>query len=598
VKALILVALLAGCGGKSAFRLSSDENNSYELGRALQRRQLPAQPAPVNTAGQPRLFAVTAGGAGANKTIVAYDLASGNVMWKVDAPVGSRIVVGGDFIATLEGQEIVGRDQARGQPRWRIGASNFVGVAADRERVYLVTGGNGKWWISGHDGGSGKEIWKEDASGALGAPVAQGGLVYVPFLRQWLAIVDGKTGKQHTRLRGIDQDITMVRANSSAAYYGSKQGMFELDARSASGKRSDATYGAVKVPAQLDGASYAPEVYDVVQQQYTANDRKRVLWTTTPVAQGPMQLGGDGYAVHYFRYLFGFGVDGGMRWAYSQPRVELVASDHTGNAIVAVSAAGDVVALDPQTGAVKSRKSLGTTSPVLGATFDADGWAPTGQAEPIETVAALVSIARDRDARFDRVKELAVGALAKLPGPEVTSQLLAVLADNRAPQKLKDAVVDLLVERKDPSSLPVLTQQLSVRTDYIAQTEPEALGAVAKAIAGLGGMTLDKAHVAAALAALQSQLETGTTAVPDLIMVVKAMAAIGGGAERPVLVSHLLLYRADDDVGNDVTWAKVVVAAVAGKAKAPERELLRQVAADPRTKAPVSGAIRDLISPE
>jgi outer membrane protein assembly factor BamB len=203
VKALILVALLAACGGKSAFRLSSDENNSYELGRALQRRQLPAQPTPVNTAGQPRLFAVTAG-AGANKTIVAYDLASGNVMWKVDAPVNSRIVVGGDFIATLEGKEIVGRDQARGQPRWRIGASNFVGVAADRERVYLVTGGNGKWWISGHDGGSGNEIWKEDASGALGAPVAQGGLVYVPFLRQWLAIVDGKTGKQNTRLRGID----------------------------------------------------------------------------------------------------------------------------------------------------------------------------------------------------------------------------------------------------------------------------------------------------------------------------------------------------------------------------------------------------------
>ena len=34
----------------------------------------------------------------------------------------------------------------------------------------------------------------------------------------------------------------------------------------------------------------------------------------------------------------------------------------------------------------------------------------------IETAAALVTIARDRDSRFERVKELAVGALAKLPG--------------------------------------------------------------------------------------------------------------------------------------------------------------------------------------
>jgi hypothetical protein len=42
-------------------------------------------------------------------------------------------------------------------------------------------------------------------------------------------------------------------------------------------------------------------------------------------------------------------------------------------------------------------------------------------------------------------------AMAKLPGGEVTKELMAILADNRAPQKLKDTVVDLLVERKDPA---------------------------------------------------------------------------------------------------------------------------------------------------
>ncbi|MBA2541743.1 MAG: hypothetical protein H0V17_19020, partial [Deltaproteobacteria bacterium] len=258
---------------------------------------------------------------------------------------------------------------------------------------------------------------------------------------------------------------------------------------------------------------------------------------------------------------------------------------------------GDIVAIDPQTGAVRGRKSLGTTSPVLGATFDADGWAPTGQAEPIETVSALVSIARDRDARFDRVKELAVGALSKLPGPEVTSQLLAVLADNRAPQKLKDTVVELLMTRRDPSSLPVLTQQLAVHSNYLTQTEPEALGAVAKAIAGLGGMTLDGAHVSGALAALQSHLDAPTTAVPDLIQVIAAMASIGGGAERLALSSHLLLYHAEDEIGGDVSWAKAVVVGVGAKGPG-EREMLRQVAADPRTRPAVTDAIRDLLGPE
>jgi hypothetical protein len=64
------------------------------------------------------------------------------------------------------------------------------------------------------------------------------------------------------------------------------------------------------------------------------------------------------------------------------------------------------------------------------------------------------------------------------------------------------------------------------------------------------------------------------------------------------LISHLLLYRADDEVGGDTTWAKVVVASIGVKAQAPDRELLRQVAADPRTRPPVAEAIRDLIRPE
>jgi len=597
--AVAVVLALAACGGKAVFRLSSDENNSYELGRSLARRQLPDAPTPINETRQPRLFALTAGASPTAKTIVAYDLGSGNVLWKADADVQSRISVGGDFVVALEGKQLVARDQTRGQPRWRVAVpGKFVGAAADRDRAYLVYQDGSTWWLVGYDGGSGNELWKADAAGELGGPSAHGGVVYVPFLRQWLSIVDGKSGAQLTRLRGLDQEISTLRVTSQTAYYGSKQGMFQLDARSASGRRADATYGQVKIPPQLEGTTYGRGVYDPVQQGYTAAERKRVLWTSTPVESGPMKLGGDGYVIHYFRFLLGFGLDGGLRWAYSQPRVELVASEHTGHVIVGLSTSGDIVAIEPQTGAVRARKSLGTTAPVLGATFDAEGWSPSSQSEPTETVAALVAIARDRDARFDRVKELAVQALAKLPGPEVTSQLLAVLADNRAPQKLKDTVVELLVERRDPGSLPVLTQQLSVHTDYLAQTEPEALGPVAKAIAGLGGLALDGKHVAAALEALQGHLDAPSTAPPDLVQVIGAMAAIGKGAERLALGSHLLLYHSDDDIGGDASWQKAIVIALAKQGGPGERELLRQVAADPRTKPTLATTIRDLLGPD
>ena len=585
---IIGLALLAACPQKRVFRLSSDENNPYALKQTLDKRVLPAQPAPINDGKQPRVFVVTAG---SPKTITAFDLASGNVMWKADADVQSRIAVGGDFIVALEGSQLVARDQARGGVRWKKGVSGkFVGVAADARRVYLVSHGSGGYVLTAYDA-SGTQRWTADASGELGAPAAHGGVVYVPYLRQWLSILDGESGELLTRIRGIDEQISMLDVTSQRAYYGSKQGVFVLDEKSATGKRADATYGKVKIPAQLEGTTYGVDVYDPVQLMYTAAERKRVLWTTTTVG-GQLQLPGEGYAIHYFRYLLGFDTSGELTWAYSHPRVELVASDHTGSTLVGIAANGDVVAVDPKDGSVRVKKSLGTTQPVLGATFDADGWTPSGEIEKPDTVAVLVSIARDRDARFDRVKELAVRRLAQLPGAEVTQHLLAVIADPRQPQKLKDTVVELLMERKDATSLSVLTTQLQVKTDYIAGTQPESLAAVAKGIAGLAGTQLDPKQVAAALAALQSHLEAPSTSNGELVQIIHAMTAIGGGAERPVLASHLLLYHADDNLGDDAAWQKAIVVALE-KGGPTEREMLRYVARDPRTRPKLATLITD-----
>lgn len=597
MKALLALAVavsLGACGPKSGFTLTAHDNDRGELTAALARRQLPEQPSPVNNARQPRVFAVEAGGN--PRTIVAYDLADGRLMWKVDADVQSRIAVGGDFIVEREGKQLVARDQQTGAVRWKTDLDgDLVGATADKDRAYATWHDGSRWYLAAYDGSSGSQQWKTDADGELGAPRAQGGVVYSPFLKQWLSILDGKTGQHLARVRGLDQQISVVRVTSQVAYFGSRRGIFRLDARAFSGQRDASTYGETKIPPQLERASYGPDLYDAVQDGYTAADRARVLWSSEP-SEGPMKFTSGGYAVHYFRYLFGFDLAGNLRWAFSNPRVELVASDDTGKALLAVSTTGDLVALDPSTGGEYARGKLGTTGQVLGATFDADGWAPAGQPQPVDTVAALVQIARDHDARFDRVKELAVQALAKLPGAEVTKEMLAILADNRAPQKLKDLDVDLLIERKDPASLPVLTEQLAVHTDWIAKTEPEALGPVARAIAGLGGAPLPKDQVTAAVAALQSHLDAPSTQVADLVFVIDALAAIGHGAERPALASHLLLYHADDDLGDDPAWGKAIVTALEVHGGPGERELLRQVARDPRTKPGLASLIKDTLA--
>ena len=590
--ALVLAVVLGACGGP-VFHLTSPDNDRNALTAALAHRNLPEQPAPLNGSRTPRVFVVAAG---PTKQLIAYDLQRGAILWKQNADVESRIWVGGNFIVEVEHKELVARDQQTGTVTWQTDIpGEFIGATADADRAYVAYKENAStWWLAGFDGASGKRLWKADADGVLGAPMAHGGIVYVPYNQQWLSLVDGKTGAIAARIRGIDEGISMLRVTSRVAFYGSKQGVFRLDERSASGKRADSSYAQVVVPPQLDKTTYGRDTYDPVQNAYTAADRARILYAAP--ADG-MELGA--YAVHYFRFVFGFARGGTLVWAYSNPRVELVASEDTGAAILAISQTGDLVALDPANGAVRLDQNIlkgATTGSVLGATFDADGWSPSAQGEKTETVAALVSIARDHDARFDRVKELAVQALAKLPGGEVTQELLGVLADTRAPQHLKDVVVDLLVARKDPASLSVLTAQLSAHDDFSLQTQPLALGPVAKAIAGLGGAKLDPAAVAAALAALQSHLDAPTTQVADLVFVIDAMAAIGGGKERPALGSHLLLYHADDDLGSDPAWGKAIVLALENHGGPGERELLRQVAADPRTKPDLVAIIRDALA--
>ncbi|MFT3699629.1 MAG: PQQ-binding-like beta-propeller repeat protein [Kofleriaceae bacterium] len=568
------------------FHLTSTDNDRDQLTAALAARKLPEQPSPMNSSRTPRVFVLEAG---APKTIVAYDLQREQILWKQDADVKSRIWVGGNFIAEIEKDGLVARDQQTGAVKWHTEIpGELVGAAADGDHAYLVWKESGStWWLAGYDGSSGKQLWKADADGVLGAPAAHGGIVYQPYNAQWLSLIDGASGKPLARIRGIDEQISMLRVTSRMAFFGSKQGVFELDARAASGKRDQSTYGSVTVAPQLEHTTYGRDAYDPVQIAYTAADRARVFYDSAKL---------DAYAVHYFRYVFGFDHAGAMQWAYVHPRVELVASEDTGAAILGMSQTGELVALDPKTGGVRLAKNIGTSAAVIGATFDADGWSPPAAGEKVETVAALVSIARDHDARFDRVKELAVQAMAKMSGGEVTKQLLGVLADDRAPQKLKDSVVDLLIARKDPASLPVLVDQLAVHDDYLKKTTPLALGPVARAIAGLGGAKLDPKVVEQALAALQSHLDAPTTQVGDLVFVIDAMAAIGGGRERPALGSHLLLYHADEELGADAAWGKAIVVALETHGGPGERELLRAVAADPRTKPDLVRVIRDSLA--
>jgi hypothetical protein len=414
--------------------------------------------------------------------------------------------------------------------------------------------------------------------------------VYSPFLKQWLSVLDARSGAQLTRVRGIDEEISFVRTTSDGTWFGSKTGIFRLDVKAASGTRAGSTYGTTKLPDQLESATFQRDAFDPVQAGYTAFDRKRILWRAAPEGDD-FGFAGDRVVVHFFRYVFGMSKDGEMLWAYSHPRVELVASDHAGPVVVAIGANGSVVALDPETGATRAASQIEVGGQILGATFDCDGWSPTGEGEPPATVQALVAIARDRDARFGAIKQLAVATLAKLEGAEVTRDLLAIVQDPRTPIKLRDSVVELLVGRKDPAGLPALLTGLEPRYDYIAGTEPVAAGVIGRAIGALADREIADADRARALKALQLQADDPATPTTDRVELVRAAIAIGKGAERPWLRSQLVLERADPGFAREASLVEAMAMALAAGG-VEDRETLRYVAGDARTAPAVATAAR------
>ncbi|MBZ0236003.1 MAG: PQQ-binding-like beta-propeller repeat protein [Deltaproteobacteria bacterium] len=588
---LLGLALVASCGPKTVFGLTSDDNNADALGKALAVRKLPTAPQVRNSTGRPLVLAVASG---SPKKLVAWDADAGKALWTVDADVQSRVAVAGDLVVAREGTKVVVRNVNDGKQRGAINlGGELVGATTDGELVYVTWQSQGAtrpvWTIAAYspDGG---ERWRNDAPGALGAPSAQGGLVFSPFLKQWLAVLDARTGAQLTRVRGIDEEIAFVRTTSDATWFGSKAGIFRLDTRAASGTRAGSTYGTTTLPPQLASATYARDAFDPVQAGYTAYDRKRVLWRAAP-AGDTFAFEGDTVAVHFFRFVFGLTRAGELQWAYSHPRVELVASEHAGGVVVAIGADGSLVALDPATGATRASQKLDVGGQILGATFDCDGWAPAGDGEPPATVQALVAIARDRDRRFDEIKQYAVQVLARLEGADVAKDLLAIVQDGRTPAKLRESVIELLVARKDPKGLPALLVALEPRYDYITGAEPAAVGVIARAIGGLGERDVADAERARAVKALVAHADDPATSTTDRLEVVRAMIAIGRGSERAWVRSQLVLERADPAFAREEKLVEVMVASLA--AGGPEdRETLRYVATDARSAASVAQAAR------
>lgn len=572
---LALVALLAAaCGPGGPFRLTGGDNDPDALKAALEGRA-PVAGELINSGGAPIAIIAT------DSELALVELATGKTRWKVPARVASRVAIGGEIAVALEGNELVARELGSGAVRWRSGGSgDLLGVAADRTGVY-ATWKSGKTWKVEALSASGSERWSAEASGRVGAPAAGRGLVFVPFLSQWLALLDAKTGKLETRVRGVDEEIAFAHTDARHAYFGSKQGVFLLDDRAASGRRGQATYGTVSLPRVLDDLTFAPDAYETTQAAYGALDRRRIVWRAS--ARGAqLAFDNDSVVLHWFRYLFAVNpATNKIAWAYSHPRVDLVTVAHLGEAIAGVAADGAVIAVEPTSGALMGKPiAVKLSGRAIGATFDADGWSPGAVSGAAPSLAGVLgSIANDRDARFAPIKKYAVEALAGVADPRATSELLE-LANGGG--DLAELAAKALVKRADPAAIPMLLTRLAAQYDHVAGTRPACVQICSQALAGMSVDAVPIAERPALIRNLLAHFDSPATDLAGLEAVAMALAKHGAAGAQTRFRAFLRMYRADPQIADVPLLVRTVADAVAGSGKAG-LAVLAEIAAEPDT---------------
>lgn len=589
---LLLGAGFGGCAGHQGLQALAPATDAVQLRRAL--APFDAVPQPLASASAPAVVWLVAGNP---LRLAAYDLRRRAFKFLVRADVASRVVVGRGFgaCASDEGAALAAFDSERGTRRWRQSSPRsgwrVLGLTASDRQVFVVWGPRraiGAARVAGtsepqasvvaYDGLSGEQRWAMPSRVLLGAPSAWRDYLVLPMQRQGLVVLGASDGRLVARLPWRGDAITWTEANGEGVFFGGRSGVQRLGAAVATGVPVEALTRNT-TPPSVAGVTplWGRRGYDGAPWAYGAGDRQRWVWrraATGAPADDPLTL------LHY-RFLLGFGRDPRapqalrLTWLRRAQRADFVAATHNGHLLAAVSADGELLLLDPRSGAERGRAALGL--PVQGATFDHEGWTgPPGPAAAVTDLrAVLVSALLNVDARFPGLARYLLGSLADSPGPPPTAVLLQLTRAAQVPAALRDAALDYLSARPDAQSTGLYLALLAERHDYLLGTQASSVEVAARAAGAL--------RILAAVRPLLRQLADPQTPLPALAAIVDALWAIGDRRALEALRELLLTYRCEPELA----WMpQILVAAAAAVLEwggVPERELVAFVAADPRT---------------
>lgn len=609
---------------QSAFS-SRFQDNQVDAVRAVSAK-ITAGPAGSTSLGYPVIAAIKQGG---SKAIVLFNANTGAKVWEVNAAPSTAPEFAGDLVLSEEGDVVVARDLATGAVRWNVPLrdTDFLG-AARVDGVVLVsssfglTGGSARLGrVVGVDAKNGNILWTHEATGLFGRPAAAGGLFFVPWNQQSIAVINPQDGVETARVRSTDDVIRWVQATPEGLFYGAK-GLYQWTPKSASGTKLGSSYLETPLENVPGDPLLTVDGFAIRPPGRTARDKIRFAFNPQPGEGERVQVDRDTIFLAYYRFIVAIDAQRHtVRWARTtgpteedEARVAQSATDSaeayrrlqasfsafdvesltvTDDAVVAISGDGTIRTYSPESGAQIGSANLGMpigaiTTDLRGLTVAASGSAAS--AKPIRE--QLVELIRDPDNRLVPMRSYLIKLLAAIDEPDVTRDLLDLYRQKSIPGMLRQEIATSLKERRSGANflLDALTGE-QAHFNFLENREAPPLDVIAPTLAHMGARE--------AVPVLMQHLLDHETPAPYLPAILHAVQELADATVLPQIKSFIDRYKRDSAfAGEQATPLQTAATVIFKLGDASSREWLTALQKDESSHGDLRAWIAHLFADE
>ncbi len=572
--ALSLSLLQAGCGASSAggaLRHDFPDDRVDDV-RAVMAR-LAAAPA-RNAA------PVAVGVSPAPVRVFAFDLASGTRLWEHEVDVETVPHIGGDVVITHEAAGIVVRALRSGATisQFPDAHMSLQGVDGEGDLAALVLSTGGA--VSARSRlvvlRGGREAWSLDSEHAMGAPAVRAGMIFLPWARQNLTVIDATTGTEIARVRVQRGVIGHAVAEGNDVYFG-QSGITRFDENARPGE--DAPWFEPHERPLPAEPPMLRDAYAPAPSAASAMHRVRLVWQASGAADALRVLDDTIYLVFY-RVIFALAArEDAVRWVAVMPR-DVVGAEVEEGGLVLADNEGTVYLLSRETGQITRTLALGVPATYVRIQHPAitpgEGAGPT----PPPFHEQLVAAAQNTDARLVPARAYAARLLATIRAPEATEALVVLCDDRTLPADLRTASCAALATREEGASYVIAA--LERHASYLQRSTAPPVGALAQAAARMGEQQ--------AVPLLIAHLRDPETPAADLAPLVESLQTLGAASAAEPIGDFLRLYHAEsEDEALGAALARAVNALVAIQGPAA-REALQAIVDDSSSMAAARAA--------